>query len=690
MIAAVESFRIGVDIGGTFTDMVLVSGNRIDVVKVPTVPADPAAGVMAALEKAAAGFKRSVSELLRACEFFVHGSTVATNTILERKGAKVGLVTTDGFRDSLEIRRGLRESPWSHREAYAPVLVPRHLRSTVVGRIDRDGTIVQPFSTEDVAAAAASFALHDVESIAICLYNGYLNPAQEQALADSLRSNGVTAPMSISSQIAPLAGEYERTSTAVMNAYIAPKTSSYLVKLASQLRSLGLRPAVMLVQSNAGAISVDEVTERPVMLLLSGPASGVGALRYYQDAIGSQNLISMEIGGTSCDVVLIDQGKVELTDQLEIGGYRVMIPSVEVNTIGAGGGTIARVNMAGMLEVGPEGAGARPGPACFGFGGEDPTVTDAQVVLGRLKEGPYANGSITIELGLARKAITERIAEPLQISCEDAASGIIRLMEQKLLGAVQRLSIERGYDPSRFTLVAAGGAGPMHGAAVARELGCAQAYVPRASGAFCALGMLHVNARHDFVRTLLCPLGEATNEMLERVFDELSEAAVRTLRHEGFADEKIKIERGLSLHYPGQQADIQVPIANGAPFDKALVRSIFERLHQQFFGHIQPDGMPAITKVRLAGIGLLPRLPAEDHSLTNEAPVPVETRRTWIDSKHGWRDTPVYAGGLLRPGMRISGPAIIDEGTTTILVGANDLASLDRANNYLITLSSTS
>jgi N-methylhydantoinase A len=415
----------------------------------------------------------------------------------------------------------------------------------------------------------------------------------------------------------------------------------------------------------------------------------VGALHYYQTAIGSDNLISMEIGGTSCDVVLMSKGKVDVVDQLEIGGYHVSVPSCEVHTIGAGGGTIARLSMTGLLLVGPQGAGARPGPACYGFGGEEPTVTDAQVVLGRLKSGPYAGGTIVIDGDLAERAVSVKIANPLGISCQEAAAGIIRLMEQKLLAAVQRLSIERGYDSREFTLVACGGAGPMHGAEVGRQLGCRQVYVPRISGAFCALGMLHVNARHDFVRTLVCSLDEANDTILHEIFEELTATAVSTLQREGFADGEIVLERSLSLHYPGQQSDIPVPIAGDGPLDKRAVRIGFERLHQQFFGHIQPEGKLAVTKVRLVAVGLLPTLPNPQEQLANGAAVPRESRKVWIDAEHGWHETPVYQGADLRPGMVVTGPAMIDEATTTILVGVGDVASIDSANNYLITLRSS-
>ncbi|MGE0278525.1 MAG: hydantoinase/oxoprolinase family protein [Nitrospiraceae bacterium] len=689
MSEAAGAFRIGVDIGGTFTDMVLVSDGDIRVVKVPTVPSDPAQGVINALEKAASVVKRSMGELLQACEVFVHGSTVATNTILEGKGARVGLLTSEGFRDALEIRRGIRESAWAHRKPYAPVLVPRYLRQAIPIRIERDGSVTTSLSKEGIQQAAKAFKGSEIESLAICLYNGYLNSEEERSVAEAIREAGVAAPVSLSSAIAPIAGEYERTSTVVMNAYIGPKTTTYLSDLAVRLKELGLRPSVMLVQSNAGAISVEEIASRPVTLLLSGPASGVGALRYYQAAIGSENLISMEIGGTSCDVVLVDKGEVRITDQLDIGGYRVMIPSVEVHTIGAGGGTIARVDPAGMLHVGPEGAGARPGPACFGFGGTDATITDAHVVLGRLQAGPYAGGSIVIDLTRAQKAIQDNVATPLGISCEDAAAGIIRLMEQKLLGAVQRLSVERGYDPRHFTLIAAGGAGPMHGASVARLLGCPQVYVPRVSGAFCALGMLNVDARHDFVKTFIHPLADVTEGMMTQAFEELSAQAIETLQREGFKREEIRIERGLSLQYPGQQADIPVVLDTTDTFDKASIREMFETLHQQFFGHIQPAGSPLITKLRLAGLGLLPRLPTKSLSADGHTPAARESRRIWLDATHGWCSTPIYSGTDLTPGASIHGPAVIDESTTTIIVGAGERVTVDAENNYLISLPAT-
>lgn len=366
-MSAVASWRIGVDVGGTFTDMILAGDDgRILVSKVSTVPADPALGVIDALAKAATSLGSTPARLLDRCSLFVHGSTIATNTVLEGKGAKVGMITTEGFRDSLEIRRGHRENPWDHRTPYPPVLVPRYLRRPVAGRLDRTGRELAPLALDDVDQALAEFRAEGVEAIAICLFNSYIDNRHEVTTAARAVDSGVSKWVSTSSAVAPIAGEYERGSTTVLNAYVAPRTVGYLQTLARRLNEQGLRSPMLLIQNNGGAVTVDRIADRPASLLLSGPAAGVGALGYYAATIGSDDLVSMEIGGMSCDVILMTGGKVAFTDYLDIGGQTCVLPSVEVHTIGAGGGTIARVDGAGMLQVGPQGAGARPGPACYG------------------------------------------------------------------------------------------------------------------------------------------------------------------------------------------------------------------------------------------------------------------------------------------------------------------------------------
>ena len=678
-------WRIGVDVGGTFTDMILADRHGgIRVVKVPTVPGDPAQGVMDALGKAAGATGISVADLLGDCTLFVHGSTIATNTVLEGKGARVGMLTTEGFRDSLEIRRGQRDNPWDHRTPYPPVLVPRYLRLPVRGRIDRDGAEDAPLSVADVDDAMRQFKEEGVEAVAVCLFNAYANDRQEAEAARRAESVGPTKWVSVSSSVAPIAGEYERSSTTVLNAYIAPRTVGYLQALNRRLEDQGLAGKLLLIQNNGGAVTVEHVADRPATLLLSGPAAGVGALSYYAAAIGASDLISMEIGGTSCDVILMMQGKVAFTSHLDIGGYACVLPSVEVHTIGAGGGTIARVDPAGLLQVGPQGAGARPGPACYRLGGAEPTVTDAQVVLGRLQPGTYAGGAVAIDATLATKAIDERIARKLGIAAEHAASGVIRLMDQKLLQAVQRLSSERGHDPRRFTLVAAGGAGPLHGAAVARALGCKRVYLPRLSGAFCALGMLHSDVRHDYMRVHLADLDRADPARLEAIFAELEREAVATLRSEGFMNGAAQCARALDLRYVGQQWDITVPLSGH--LDPAAIRRAFDAEHDRLFGHTQPQGTIEITKARVTGIGKLAPLEPGAQGQAGGAARPIDRRKVWIDEASGWRETPIYDGGDLAAGHRIDGPAIVNEQTTTVLVGAGDVLTVDQAGNFSIAL----
>ena len=504
-------WRIAVDVGGTFTDMVLVdAGGRFHVFKTPSVPADPSRGVLDVLEHAAGSFGADVASLLSDCTLFLHGSTVATNTVLEGSGARVGMLVTRGFRDFLEARRGFRTDPFDHRPPYPPVLVPRYLRLPVGGRLDAHGAEVQPLDEANLDAAIDTFRVEAVESIAVCLLHSFENGAHERRCAEVLRERGGFEWVSLSHEVVPVIGEYERGSTTVVNACIGPKVVRYLRALDERLRALGLGPDLLVLQSNGRAISIRQVAHCPVNLVLSGPAGGVGALDYFAAATGFDDLITMEIGGTSCDVMLRAGGRVAVTDRLEVGGYDLVSASVDIHTVGAGGGTIAGADAAGLLFAGPRGAGAVPGPAAYGRGGEEPTVTDAQLVLGRLAPGPYAGGAVSLDLERAETALRTRVGEPLGLGLHDAAIGVIRLVEQNLLQAVERISTERGRDPARFVLVAGGGAGPMHGAAVGRRLGARGVLVPRLAGVFCALGMLNADVGQDFARVFIAPLDEDT------------------------------------------------------------------------------------------------------------------------------------------------------------------------------------
>lgn len=680
--------RIGVDVGGTFTDLVVAAGEApVQVIKVPSVPTNPAEGVLRAVRVAAEALGVSTTRLLQECSLFVHGSTIATNTLLEQKGATVGLLTTSGFRDGLETRRGMRDNPWEHREPGPKVLVPRRLRLPVRGRMDALGNEIVSLEIEDVKVAAESFRAQDVESVAICFLHSYANAAHEKATAELLRRTLGQRWVSVSSDISPLIGEFERASTTVVNAYIAPRTVTYLTALDAALKRMGLRHSMLLVQNNGGAISVEQIAAKPVALLLSGPAAAVGALTYYGRTTGSDNLISMEIGGTSCDVIVMNRGSIAVSDHFQVAGHHLALPSVEVHSVGAGGGTIAGVDGAGMLFVGPQGAGANPGPAAYGQGGIDPTITDAQIVLGRLRPGPFANGAVTLDAQLAAEAIEKRVAGPLGISVEDAAAGMLELLDQRLLHAVQRLSTERGYDTRHFTLVGAGGAGPLHAASVGRMLNCHKAYVPRLSGAFCALGMLHANVRHDLVRLHLQMLDESDPGGLLGVYRALEGEAREALTEGGFEESRTAYRYEMDLRYLGQQWDVRVAVEQMPP-DKQQLRASFEKEYERLFGHHQPDGIIEITKLRVIGLGLLPPLGQAASAKATGEPKPYERRRVYLGRTDGWSTADIYRGRELLPGHSRRGPLIVEEETTTLFVGPGDVLQVDASGNFTINLSS--
>ena len=428
---AVAPWRIGIDVGGTFTDVVVIDADgRIFSTKSLSQPDDPAEGVIGALLLAAETLSVTLSELISSCDFLVHGATVATNTILEHTGARVGLLATDGFRDSLEIRRGARENPWDHRTPYPPVLVPRYLRLPVTERIDRHGQISTPLDEDSVTKSLDTFASEGVESIAICFINSYLNSVHEQRTVEIVRQRFPDMWVTVSSDLLPIAGEYMRTSTTVIDAYVAPKLISYLRALCDRLNRLGFKRSPLLVKNNGGTALMEEVAREPVTLTLSGPAAAVGALRYYGNLLDKKDLLSMEVGGTSCDLLCMENNEVSVVDELSIGHYVSGMPSVDIHTIGAGGGSIAEVDKAGVLHVGPRGAGAEPGPACYGRDGEEPTVTDAQMVLGRLRAGRYAGGILTLDRQLAEQAVLEKVAVPLGLTAQAAAAGIIQVANQ--------------------------------------------------------------------------------------------------------------------------------------------------------------------------------------------------------------------------------------------------------------------
>ena len=582
------------------------------------------------------------------------------------------------------------------------MLVPRYLRATLGGRIDADGSEHAPLDVESLGSVLEHFDSHDVEAIAIAFMNSFVNDSHEHAAAEAVSEQWDGKWITTSAAVSPLMGEYERTSTAVVNASLSPKIVSYLRSLNDDLAAAGLRHAILLVQSNGGAASVDQVSGRPVNLLLSGPAAAVGALNLYRDATDSalvndestsavpENLISMEIGGTSCDVLLMSSGEVDTRDDIMIAGYHVSTPAIDIHTIGAGGGTIAGVDEAGLLFVGPQGAGADPGPACYGHGGTLPTVTDAQLILGRLRPGKSAGGTLDLDIDAAREAIREHVAEPLGMAIEEAAAGIVEVVEQHLLSATEHISIERGHSPRRFTMVAAGGAGPMHGASVAAGLGCERVYVPRDAGALCAIGMLHSDVRQDFTRFLMGSLNELDPVEIDAGFDALRAQALGVMDGEGFVAEQVTLDCELELHHPGQLWTIRVPAYsdNASGIDAAAVRAAFETEYERLYGHVQTDGTIMVASLRLVARASTGDVATSQTSPAVGDPEPIETRSVW-HGPFGWCDTPVFDGEVLRRGHAIMGPALVEELTTTVVARPGDRLWVDANGDLFIDLAPT-
>lgn len=682
---AAPPWRIGIDVGGTFTDVVVAdSQGQVLATKTPSMPQDPSKGIMRALERTAGEAGLSLRELLSKTETLVHGSTVATNTVLEGKGARVGLLCTKGFRDALTIRRGLRANPWRHRDPFPPPLVPRHLRWPVTGRINPDGSEREALRLADVEAAVTEFEAAGIEALGISFLHAYTNASHEIAARDAVKRIRPDLPVFISSEVMPVVGEYARTSTTVAAAAVAPRIVPYLERLERTLAEEGYTSKLLLIQSNGGLITVAEVARNPACLILSGPSGGVGALRWLADATGRKNLITMEMGGTSCDLILMHEGRVESTDELEVAGYHLRVPAVDIHTVSAGGGSIARVDAGGVMTLGPDGAGSDPGPAAYGRGGKQATDTDAQLVLGRLPAGTFAGGTLSLDADRARAVIDERIALPLNVNVQSAAIGITRLQGQALVHAVEQVSIERGFDPRRFALVSVGGAAAVHAASIARRLGCREVLVPRLAGVFCAFGMLNADIRRDAVATFIQPVTDQSLARAVAVFAKLEKSVADALTRQDIDGTAAVFERTVDIRYPGQQSILQVPYSA----DAVAMIEAYEAQHMAMYGHLQ-QAAPEFVAVRVIGVIPSRRIPAADRVKTDTPePAPASHRSVSLTADVVAR-VPVYAGGSLQPGHRLNGPLIVEEATTTVLVNEGDELVVESADTLVIKIGSS-
>lgn len=666
--------RIGVDVGGTFTDLVWDDGGGLDRLKSPSVPNDPATSVMDALAELAERLGQQLRTILQATEVLAVGTTVATNAMLERRGAKVGLLATHGFRDSLALRRGRRRNIWDLDELTPPALVPRYLRATVRGRIRSDGHELAPVALDDIDTAVALFNQHQVEAVAVALFNSYANPNHEIQVAAAVQAALPQAFVCRSTELSGAVGEYERTSTAVVNAYLGPRIAPELTELETRLAREGLPTRLWIMQSSGGLVGVDALRRRPVLSVLSGPAAGVPAAQMWLAELGLPDALLLDMGGTSADITMVSDDGTRLSSLVEIDGYHAAIPSVELHTIGTGGGTIATIDLGGLLRVGPTSSGSRPGPACYGRGGTEATITDANVVLGRLGATTFMGGEMPLDVGAATIAVSRAVAEPLGLDVTAAAKAIIDLADEQMANALQLHARQRGVDLRATTVIAAGGAGGLHACAIARIAGARRVYLPAAGAVACAFGMLASDIRADAVQTIHAPVEQLAAPEVRTVVDDTVARARAAVEDGGIDPAAVDVVVELDLAYPGQKGVISlaVTLVDGVAIDPFDLRQRFEMAHDKRYGfHDQPGATILCTEVHAAATSGAAALNLKEANRPQGAGA--ITERQIVDEHGELRTHAVVQRTALAPGTVVAGPVVIEDPFTTLLVpaGAN-------------------
>jgi N-methylhydantoinase A len=656
-------YIVGIDVGGTFTDLTAVDAQsgRVVVTKVPSRPRHEAAAVLAGLE--ALGI--ASAEVRR----LVHGTTVGTNAVLERRGARVALLTTAGFRDLIEIGRTKRNIPALFIPTFVrpkPVVERKH-RFEVTERLGPDGAVLVPLDPASIEGALDGALAAGAEAVAVCLLHAYLNPAHEHLVADAAKGRAPGLPVSCSADVVAEYREFERFSTTVLNAYLQPLMEGYLTSLEERLLATGYSHGVLTVASSGGMMTTDTARRLPIKTIFSGPAGGVSQACFVGAAAGIRDFITYDMGGTSTDVCLVRDLQPLMTADAMVGAFPVKVSQIDMHTVGAGGGSIAWLDVDGSLQVGPRSAGASPGPAAYGLGGTEPAVTDANVVLGRIGTRRRLGGSIAIDAERARQAVAAlaaRLERPLGV--EPLAEGIVTIAVARMTSAIREISIQRGHDPRDFTLVAFGGAGPMHALAMAEEIGIPRVLVPRHPGNFSALGLLAADIKHDDVRTRVGLLGERL-PALRLAFAEMETAARQQLEREGFAPAQQKLLRSLDLRYRGQAFELNIALADTRlALDR--IEADFHRQHRATYGHANLEAAIELVNARLTAYGLVPKPAAARHAAPGAAieAALVERRPVWFGGRA--YDCPVWDRERLPEGVRLAGPAIVEEfGATTVV-----------------------
>lgn len=672
------NLRVAVDAGGTFTDVCIYHSDTQEfrVTKVPSTPNNPKQAVID-------GVRRGEIELSDV-DLFFHGTTVATNALITRRFPKAALVTTKGFRDVIEIRDGTKDNLWDAYQDVSGPYIRRRDRFEVAERVDYAGEVVTPLDEEEARALARKLKRRGATTVAVCFINSYANVCNEQRMREILEEEIPGANVSTSSEILPEIFEHDRFNTAVANTVLGPLVSDYVKQLDDELTAGGYINDLLLLHSGGGSMTPAMAKHFPVRLAASGIAAGAIAAKHIAEQCGFQNAVGLDMGGTSTDISLINDGELRVTNQWGVEyGHPIVFPSIEVLTIGAGGGSLAHIDIAGALRNGPQSAGADPGPACYGRGGTEPTNTDASLTLNRLGTS-LAGGALELNRDKAVQVIDERIGQPLSLSTAEAAQAILKVANANMADAVRLVSIRRGLDPRDFALIAFGGAGALHGAGVARELGIPTVIVPPSPGVTSAMGCLLVDIQHDLSMMYTAVASSADLKDLNRQFQSLEEEAVERLRHEGVADADAVLQRGISMRYQGQWRSLQVSMGSGETALEEAIESFHQEHERQF--SFRQNALPVeIYQLHLRAVGKTPKPTfARSERVPNAQAEPHSHREVFFDDK--WYETPIYDRETLPVGFEFTGPAIIDQLDSTTVVPPDTLASIDEWKNIRIQL----
>lgn len=683
-------FKIGIDVGGTFTDLVAFDekAGEIFFLKVPSTPFDPSKGVIDALKDLMEKREPEVS-------LFVHASTIGTNLFLGQLGLKIpkgAVITTEGFKDILEIGRQKRPELYNPFFERPRPLIERHLRFGIKERINFKGEVLKPIDEQEIKSVAQKIKQEKVETIAIVFLHAYINPEHEKKAKEILKQQLPGIVIMTSSEIDPEYREYERMSTTVINSLLVPVVSTYLRKIKNRLKELKVKAPLYIMQSNGGLATFEVASQIPVATIESGPATGVIASAYWSKMLGIENILSFDMGGTTAKAGVVVKGIPQMINEYEVGGnvhsgrilkgsgYPIRYPFIDLAEVSGGGGTIAWIDHGNALRVGPLSAGADPGPACYGKGGENPTVTDANLILGRLNPVGISGGKIKIFSELAEKSIRKKIAEPLGISIVQAAYGIIEIVNTHMIRALRLVSVERGYDPRDFVILAFGGAGPMHAAFLAEGLGVKNIVIPPNPGVFSALGLMLADFRHDFVRNIMKPASEINTELLEKIFGEIEKKAKKILQKEGFSPNHIVMERNLELRYLGQSYELIVPFHKNFK----VILQLFHQKYQKMYSYSMPDEPVEVVNIHLIAYGLIRKPKFRKIPFTSSSSDALIDKKMVFFKGNAWIETPIYSRDALLPGHKINGPAIIEQSDATTVIPPGWNAVVDEFLNLTL------